>query len=109
MDMLTGGFYKPTIHRVVQPPPDQRAYTRLGVFYFAMCDDAVRLAPLAASPVLQRVGIARRFADNEAPTMEEWRRGRTAAYGQSELKKAGAGEEGVEEEVIGGVVVRHYN
>lgn len=106
MEFLSGGFYKATIHRVVQPPPDQRQYTRLGVFYFCMTDDAVRLSPLVDSPVLKRVGIQRRCEDSEAPLMEEWRKGRTAAYGKSELKKK---EDGVEVEIIGGVEVKHYN
>jgi hypothetical protein len=85
---------------------DQRNYTRLGLFYFCMTDDAVKLVPFAESPVLQRVGIVRRCPDEDAPTMEAWRRGRTSAYGQSELK---ATSEGTEEEVINGVVVKHYN
>jgi len=109
LEFLSGGFYKATIHRVVQPPPDQRAFTRLGVFYFVMPDDAVKLSPellFRESPVLQKVGIQRRFDDSEAPTMEQWRKGRTSAYGQSELKKAD--EQGVEVEVINGVVVKHY-
>ncbi|KAF7305253.1 Flavonol synthase/flavanone 3-hydroxylase [Mycena chlorophos] len=107
MEFLSGGYYKGTIHRVVQPPKDQQHLTRSGVFYFVMPDDAVKLAPLAHSPVLQRVGIERRVPDDEAPTMEEWRRGRTSAYGQSEL----TAEDGrkVEAEVINGVVVKHYN
>jgi len=108
LEFLSGGYYKATIHRVVQPPTDQRNCTRLGLFYFAMTDDAVKLVPFADSPVLQRVGIVRRCDDADAPTMEAWRRGRTSAYGQSQLKKAS--EEGkVEEEVINGVVVKHYN
>ncbi|KAJ7059259.1 Clavaminate synthase-like protein [Mycena amicta] len=106
LEFLSGGYYKATIHRVVQPPPDQQHLTRLGVFYFCMTDDAVKLAPLAHSPVLQRAGISRRFTDEEAPTMEQWRRGRTSAYGKSELLKA---DSDVEEEVINGVLVKHYN
>lgn len=51
-----------------------------------MPNDDVLLAPLANSPVLQRIGIDPRFKDLDAPTMEQWRKGRTAAYGQSELK-----------------------
>ncbi|KAF5358211.1 hypothetical protein D9756_001600 [Leucocoprinus leucothites] len=105
MEFLSGGYYRATIHRVVQPPPDQQAYTRLGAFYFAMSDDDIKLAPLLQSPVLQRVGIKRRFEEDETPTMEEWRKGRTSAYGQSELTKKGQ----VEEEVINGVLVKHYN
>jgi len=106
MEFLSGGFYKATIHRVVQPPEDQRGYTRLGAFCFASPDDAVKLIPFAESPVLQRHGIERRCDDADAPTMEQWRKARTSAYGQTELQKV---DNVVEEEVINGVVVKHYN
>lgn len=106
MEFLSGGYYRATIHRVVQPPQDQRGYTRLGVFYFVMTDDDVKLTPRAESPVLQRHGIQRRFSDEDSPTMEQWRRGRTRAYGKTDLKQT---EAGVEEEVISGVLVKHYN
>lgn len=59
--------------------------------------------------MLQRVGIKRRFEkDEDAPLMVEYRKSRTAAYGQSALSKSSK-EEGVEEEVIEGVVVKHYS
>ncbi|TFK28289.1 Clavaminate synthase-like protein [Coprinopsis marcescibilis] len=107
LEFLSGGFYRATIHRVIQPPLDQQGYTRLGVFYFAMPDDDVVLEPLSESPLLKRVGIVRKNDVGPPPTMEKWRRGRTAAYGQSELKQSAASD-GVEEEVINGVVVKHY-
>lgn len=95
-------------HRVVQPPPDQQGYTRLGVFYFAMPDDDVKLVPLVdQSPLLQRIGIEK-GSNDEAPSMETWRRGRTAAYGQTELKPA-ENVKGVEVEMINGHLIRHYN
>ncbi|KAF8183014.1 hypothetical protein K438DRAFT_1908006 [Mycena galopus ATCC 62051] len=59
------------------------------------------------SPVLQRIGIVRACDDADAPTMEAWRRARTSAYGRSQLKASDAGN--VEEEVINGVVVKHYS
>ncbi|KAI1787059.1 Clavaminate synthase-like protein [Ganoderma leucocontextum] len=80
MEMLSGGFYKATIHRV--------------------------LVPMKDSPVLQRVGIVRKCEDEDAPTMEEMRKARTRSYGRVALKKT---EDGHEEEVSGGVVVKHYN
>ena len=70
-----------------------------------MTDDSVTLAPLIDSPVLKRMGM-KLFDNFNPPTMEAWRKGRTAAYGQSILKPT---EKGVEEEVIHGVVVKHYN
>ena len=106
MEFISGGFYKATIHRVVQPPVDQRGYTRLGAFYFAIPNDDVQLVPVEDSPVLQRHGIERRFSKEDAPTAEIWRKGRTAAYGKSDLSK---GKNGVEEEYINGVLVKHYN
>ena len=106
MEMLSGGFYKGTIHRVVQPPPDQRDRPRLGAYYFALADDDVKLVPFAESPVLKRVGIVRKCADEDAPTMEQMRKGRTRTYGQTELKKR---EDGNEEEFVSGIVVKHYN
>ncbi|KDQ32558.1 hypothetical protein PLEOSDRAFT_1073080 [Pleurotus ostreatus PC15] len=107
LEFLSGGYYRATIHRVVQPPSDQRSRPRLGAFYFCLTDDTVKLLPFVDSPVLQRVGIKRRFSDEQAPSMEAWRKGRTSAYGQTELKKAIDGV--VEEEVINGVLVQHYN
>ncbi|EJD38870.1 Clavaminate synthase-like protein [Auricularia subglabra TFB-10046 SS5] len=103
LEFLSGGLLRATVHRVVQPPADQRGYTRLGIFYFCMADDDVLLAPLVRGE-----GIKPRFTAENAPTMEQWRRARTRAYGQSSLVK-NEREKGVEEEIINGVVVRHYN
>ncbi|KAG6899830.1 hypothetical protein C0993_006424 [Termitomyces sp. T159_Od127] len=107
LEFMSGRFYKGTIHRVHQPPVDQRGLTRLGAFYFALFNDDVKLVPLQESPVLQRVGIIRRTPDDRAPFMGPYRKGRIAAYGQSVLKPAK--EKGVEEEEVAGVVIRHYN
>ncbi|KAG1859263.1 Clavaminate synthase-like protein [Suillus subluteus] len=107
MEFLTGGFYKGTIHRVVQPPIDQRGYTRLSMIYFCFLNDDVKLVPLMASPVLQRVGVERRCEDDVAPTMKAWRVARISAYGTSDLQKGK--EPGIEEEVLNGIVVKHYN
>lgn len=107
MEFLTGGFYKGTIHRVVQPPIDQRGYTRLSMIYFSFLNDDVKLVPLMESPVLQRVGVNRRCEDDVAPTMKAWRVARISAYGASDLQKSK--EPGIEEEVLNGIVVKHYN
>ena len=107
LDFLTGGYYKGTIHRVVHPPPDQQRHTRLGVFYFVRPDDDTKLIPIRESPLLQRVGIDPHCEDSVAPTMEQWRKGRTSTYGLIDLKQGQ--EKGVEEEVINGVVVKHWS
>ncbi|KAI0703871.1 Clavaminate synthase-like protein [Cerioporus squamosus] len=88
-------------------PPDQRNLPRLGAYYFALADDDVKLVPFAESPVLQRVGIVRKCADEDAPTMREWRRGRVMAYG---LKETTRRDDVVEEqEIVKGIVLKHYN
>jgi len=107
LEFLCGGFYPSTRHRVVQPPSDQRNIPRLGVFYFVMPDDDTKLVPHEESPVLQKTGISRLCNSEDAPTMEEWHKARTASYGKVALR-AGI-EKGVEEELINGVVVKHYN
>lgn len=68
-----------------------------------MPDDNVVLKPLEGIS-----GLSTHASESKtAPTMEEWRKGRTTAYGKSTLN---AGDKpGVEEEVIAGVVVKHYN
>ena len=106
MEMLSGGFYKAAVHRVFQPPADQRGHTRLGLYYFGYPDDDVRLVPFTESPVLQRVGIARKCADEDAPTAREWRVARVKAYGLSDSERK---DDTMEEQVINGLVVKHYN
>lgn len=105
LEFLSGGFYKATIHRVVQPPPSQQGHARLGLFFFGMPDDNVVLKPLNESPVLRRVGIRKRFEEDQAPTTEAWRKVRTSNYGVSEVKKEGA----VDVQILNGIVVAHYN
>lgn len=73
-----------------------------------MADDNVKLAPLVEqSPLLQRIGITK-GSDNKTPSMETWRKGRTAAYGQTELNPV-ENLKGVEVEMINGHLIRHYN
>ncbi|KAJ8508670.1 hypothetical protein ONZ45_g9073 [Pleurotus djamor] len=108
MEFLSGGHYRATIHRVIQPPVDQRPVGRLGLFYFSMPSDDITLNPLDESPVLKRIGITKYFEDGKVPTMADWRKNRTALYGNSELTPS-QHEKGVEQEVIQGALVKHYN
>ncbi|KIY73903.1 Clavaminate synthase-like protein [Cylindrobasidium torrendii FP15055 ss-10] len=108
IDFLCGGYYSPTRHRVIQPPADQVGIDRVGVFYFSYADDDVELRPHTESPVLQDVGIKELVEPGKPyPTMKEWRKARVSSYGAKEL--AEGKRKGVEEEVVCGVVVPHYN
>ncbi|KAF8830279.1 hypothetical protein HHX47_DHR2000528 [Lentinula edodes] len=92
-----------------QPVSALQILARDGTWKWVKHIDNAILAPLAASPVLQRLGIKRRFEkDEDAPVMAEWRKARTAAYGQSILSKSSE-ETDIEQKVIQGVVVKHYS
>ncbi|WFD41734.1 hypothetical protein MPSI1_000370 [Malassezia psittaci] len=112
MHFLSGGFLKPTIHRVVAPPQDQAHYNRLGLFYFALFNDHTPLTPLTESPLVREAYKDRNFfAEREKqglppPTAGEWERMRVRAYGQGNSTK---GEDGHDHEKIGGVDVTLYN
>ncbi|PYH93103.1 Clavaminate synthase-like protein [Aspergillus ellipticus CBS 707.79] len=56
LELLTGGLFKATIHRVVKPPTDQEHHKRIGVIYFSRPDDDQLLQPIE-SPLLQRLAI----------------------------------------------------
>lgn len=106
LEYLSGGFYRATIHRVVQPPPSQRQFTRLGVLYFALPDDDVKLDPCSGE--FQSDFTSQKFkhiSPGQAPTTKEYRMARTAASADSPVEE---GDRKIEERVLTGVVVRHY-
>ncbi|KAK0498969.1 hypothetical protein EDD18DRAFT_1460971 [Armillaria luteobubalina] len=108
LDFLCGGYYPPTCHRVIQPPVDQANRSRLGVFYFCYGDEDVQLAPHTESRVLQRAGIKSQLKPGTvAPSVRQWRSSRVKSYGHIKLTEGA--EKGVEEEVVLGVVVKHFN
>ena len=69
-----------------------------------MPDDDVKLAPLENSPVLKKLGVPTTQLE-DVPTMEQYRKGRTKTYGKVQYERK---EEGVEEEVVSGLVVNYY-
>ncbi|KAJ7162711.1 hypothetical protein C8R43DRAFT_991238 [Mycena crocata] len=56
MSILTKGYVKSAVHRVIRPPPDQAHLERLGVFFFVRPTNDVIIKP-SSSPVLQREGL----------------------------------------------------
>lgn len=62
-ERLTGGLFKATIHRVVQPPADQRHLRRIGVIYFARPADDRELVPIEGSPLLESMGANKPIDD----------------------------------------------
>ncbi|KAH6995424.1 Clavaminate synthase-like protein [Ilyonectria destructans] len=108
MEWWTGGYYKATIHRVCQPPEDQRNQDRCGLFYFVVPNEQVKINTLLEeSPVLRDAGVDRRFEPGTEPTSAMYRAARIGAYGTSNLfQNKGSG---VQEEFVGGIKTKHYN
>ncbi|OAL25605.1 hypothetical protein AYO20_10380 [Fonsecaea nubica] len=108
MEWWTGGYYKATIHRVCQPPADQRNQDRCGLFYFVVPNDDVKINTLLdESSVLRDAGVQRKFEPGTEPTSKLYRSARISAYGQTEVFK-GKGQ-GIQEETIAGIKLKHYN
>jgi isopenicillin N synthase-like dioxygenase len=57
LELLTGGLFKSTIHRVVTPPQDQKHCLRVGIYYFSRPNDDYMLTPFKRSPVLNGLGM----------------------------------------------------
>ncbi|KAJ6604017.1 hypothetical protein B0H10DRAFT_2078098 [Mycena sp. CBHHK59/15] len=66
MSILTKGYVKSAIHRVVRPPPDQTQLERLGMFFFVRPTNDIRIAP-SPSPVLKREGFWTKEDDDVNP------------------------------------------
>ncbi|KXH27601.1 hypothetical protein CSAL01_00768 [Colletotrichum salicis] len=78
LEMLTGGLFRATVHRVVKPPSDQERAKRLGIIYFARPMDEQRLQPLD-SPLLRRLGIHEPL-DKKTFTMSQYLHARKHGY-----------------------------
>lgn len=97
----TGNYFKAAIHRVVEPPVDQRGYNRSSVFYFCVPnDDVVINTLLEESPVLREAGVQMAHEPQNAPTSKEWSNGRIKVTGRSAAwKQSNPGENTVVEKV----------
>lgn len=85
LEVLSGGHFKATLHKVSSPPEDQEHEQRLSLVLFTAPKGHVRLKPAVESPLLQREGFVRRElgvferfkeridAGMPVPTCKEWR------------------------------------
>ncbi|KAL6251292.1 hypothetical protein RBB50_001500 [Rhinocladiella similis] len=104
----TGNYFKAAVHRVVQPPEDQRNNDRSGVFYFVVPNDDVKINTLLEeSPVLRRANVQQWFEDGKAPTSKEWVNNRVRVTGQKAFFKSPSGKNS-EKEQIGNVTTTWY-
>ncbi|GAD94114.1 hypothetical protein PVAR5_2735 [Paecilomyces variotii No. 5] len=85
LEIVSGGHFKATLHRVAEPPEDQRHEQRLSLVLFNGSKGDMRLQPALESPLLQREGFVPRGsgvfhefqrlmdAGVPVPTNKEWR------------------------------------
>ncbi|KAE8377487.1 hypothetical protein BDV26DRAFT_211296 [Aspergillus bertholletiae] len=74
MTMLSNGWLKSGVHRVIVPPEDQQSFDRLGVLYFVRPSDRLKLKSVD-SPLLRREGYHKDTTDIDIPA-PEWTRAR---------------------------------
>ncbi|KAL3471437.1 hypothetical protein BJX99DRAFT_266755 [Aspergillus californicus] len=76
LQVISGGYFKSGLHRVVAPPQDQSQIDRLGLFYFVRPSNELRLRTVN-SPLMQRLGIGDGGIDMPAA---EWVKSRVRNY-----------------------------
>lgn len=104
----TGNYFKAAIHRVVEPPSDQRGHDRSSVFYFAVPNDQVVINTLLEeSPILREAGVEMAHLPENAPTSKEWSNGRISITGRNAVFK-GKETQAVVEEKVGKVSTKWF-
>ncbi|KDR81229.1 hypothetical protein GALMADRAFT_136256 [Galerina marginata CBS 339.88] len=84
IEFTTGGILKAAVHRVYEPPSDQRHVPRLGLFYFATMLPEIPLRPLkplASQSKPPPNGIFDEF-NGTIPTAGEWQIRRAQVTGK---------------------------
>ncbi|KAL7421071.1 hypothetical protein Q5752_003955 [Cryptotrichosporon argae] len=84
LEILSGGHFKATRHRVFEPPEDQRTFERLSIVIFQSSIGDLVMEPADESPLIQREGYVHyqgcfkefkrlRDAGMPVPTNRQWR------------------------------------
>ncbi|RXK41976.1 hypothetical protein M231_00697 [Tremella mesenterica] len=93
LEIISGGHFKATRHRVVEPPEDQRTFERLSLVLFNASESDMRVQPAYVSPLIQREGCIEEqgvYKEFKAlmdkgfpvPTNREWRESQIASIRQ---------------------------
>lgn len=85
LEIVSGGHFEATLHKVAEPPEDQQHEQRLSLVLFNGTEGNMRLRPATESPLIQREGFVLRGegvfhefkklmdAGIPVPTNKEWR------------------------------------
>ena len=103
----TGDYFKAAIHRVSEPPAEQKGHNRSSVFYFCLPnDDVVINTLLDESSVLREAGVKMAHKPEDAPTSKGWANGRIKITGRSAVFDQDNGKMAVER--VGNVTTKWY-
>lgn len=102
LEIISGGHFKATRHKVADTPADQEHEERLSILQFNASLADIRLAPVMQSPLIQREGFVLEqgvFKEYKAlldaglpvPTNKEWREVQIATRVQQAPEKRGGG------------------
>jgi hypothetical protein len=79
-----GDYFKAAIHRVSEPPAEQKGHNRSSVFYFCVPnDDVIINTLLEESSVLREAGVKMAHKPENAPRSKEWTNGRIKITGRN--------------------------
>ncbi|WWD22269.1 hypothetical protein CI109_106760 [Kwoniella shandongensis] len=116
LSLLSGHYFKSSIHRVSVPPPDQRHFDRHGILFFIRPNNDVLVEVVKNSPLLKREGVYETLEEREDPLdVATWVHERQKHIFASGYKivTPGEGQDGDErsnlEAVIAGVKVKYWN
>ncbi|BCS17196.1 uncharacterized protein APUU_10024A [Aspergillus puulaauensis] len=109
MQWWTGNYFTAAIHRVHEPPQDQRGHNRSSVFYFAVPnDDIVINTLLDQSPVLREAGVEIAHEPENAPTSKEWCNARIKITRRGTVWDNAKAEDTVVTEKVGKVTTKWF-
>ena len=102
LEIISGGHFKATTHKVTDTPADQEHLERLSIVQFNASAGDLRLAPAVQSPLLQREGFAREpgvFREYQrlidagvpVPTNREWREAQVSTRVQAAPEEKAGG------------------
>nr|XP_019043749.1 hypothetical protein I302_08330 [Kwoniella bestiolae CBS 10118]OCF22679.1 hypothetical protein I302_08330 [Kwoniella bestiolae CBS 10118] len=116
LSLLSGRYFKSSIHRVSVPPPDQRHLDRLGVLFFIRPNNDVLVEVVKDSPLLKREGVYETLEERKDPlTVGTWVRERQKHIFKNvyDITDAGKGKEGQErdelEAEVAGIRIKYWN
>jgi isopenicillin N synthase-like dioxygenase len=73
LSILSSGYFKNALHRVVAPPEDQQQHDRLGLLYFVRPSNRLMLKAVD-SPILRRLGYTNESRNDTGIPASEWNR-----------------------------------